>query len=222
MIKSLLTSLKSNGKELHILAVSLHESELPSWLEDSINKVWKELSEYVKDDHQSIYIRDIDFLAIDGKYSGGHCYNRHEVMIAVPKWGGLDKSQLEATLYHELHHLLRHQNAGYGLDLGGAILSEGIATYFEEIKTGWAPPWSRAQVSEEALEVALKEWDNKDYDHSSWFFFGDYGKWVGYTIGYNLAKDLYGSKFNLEDSIEIQPDKFKKLLSSQLSQSPKH
>ena len=160
-----------------------------------------------------MYIRDIPFLNIDGKYPFGHCYNEYEAMISVPNWNA-DKSQVVASVNHELHHMARWKNPGYGETLGGALLSEGIATYYEEKVSGWSPPWTKAQVSNDSVEVALQEWDDKEYDHNAWFFEGPYGKWVGYGLGYRLAKKVFANDFELARSIQIAPEEAHGLLKS--------
>lgn len=194
-----------NGKTLHVIAVSLHGQEIPAWLDQEIKLAFRPLAPYIKNDNQVIYIRDIKFLAIKGKYPGGHCYNAYEAMIALPDWG-VDRQQLVATINHELHHMARWQNPGYGETLGGAILSEGIATFYEEMVSGWLPPWSQSEISGQVLNNAIASWDDKKYNHSNWFSSGKYGKWVGYTIGYRLAKALFDNGFNIEKSVTIKPD----------------
>ena len=200
-----------NGKSLNALAVSLNGQKIPAWLDEEIRTAFEKLAPYIKNDNQVIYLRDIKFLAIDGKYPGGHCYNSYEAMIALPDWEA-DKQQVVATINHELHHMARWQNPGYGDTLGGAVLSEGIATYYEEMISGWTPPWAQADVSSEAFDNAIKNWTDNQYDHSGWFFEGKYGKWVGYAIGYRLARELFSDNFDLAKSINIKPDEVEHLL----------
>lgn len=193
------------GKTLQLFCVSLHGEEIPGHVRSNAEKAFKSLAPYLKNDDQVLYIRDIKFLAIDEKYVGGHCYNAYEAMIATPSWQA-DEEQFIATINHELHHMARWQNPGYGETLGGAILSEGIATYYEELVSGWSSPWSQVKVSQETIDAAKKEWDNAEYNHSEWFFEGPHGKWAGYGIGYQLAKKLFADGFDLERSILITPD----------------
>jgi uncharacterized protein YjaZ len=195
-----------NKKELILTAVSLSNSIIPDSTLPIVEAVFKKLSPYIKDDRQIIYIRDIPSLSINDKYPSGHCFNRHEAMIALPNWD-VKKQQLVATVSHELHHMARWQNAGYGNSLGGAILSEGLATYYEELQSGWSPPWSKAKFTTHNLSDALDNWNNEHYDHRNWFFGSDKGRWVGYAIGYRLAKELYKNGFNLKESLLIKPDK---------------
>lgn len=197
-------SFSFNGKMLNAFAVSLHGQEIPSWLNEEIQTAFERLAPHIKNDNQVVYLRDIKFLAIDGKYPGGHCYNAYEAMIALPEWTA-DKQQVIATVNHELHHMARWQNPGYGETLGGAILSEGIATYYEEMISGWTPPWAQANVSGAALKSAIESWNDDKYDHSGWFFEGKHGRWIGYGIGYQLAKHLFNESFDLKQSVTIKP-----------------
>lgn len=211
MLQTYTSSFSLNSKNLNVLAVSLHGQEIPEWLNEEIKAAFEKLAPYFTNENQVVYLRDIKFLAIDGKYPGGHCYNAFEAMIALPDWQA-DKQQVIATINHELHHMARWQNPGYGETLGGAILSEGIATFYEEMISGWTPPWAKAEVSSQALSEALKNWNNSQYDHSGWFFEGTYGKWVGYAIGYRLAKRLFTDNFDVEKSITVTPDEVSGLI----------
>ncbi|MGZ6005422.1 MAG: DUF2268 domain-containing putative Zn-dependent protease [Candidatus Saccharimonadales bacterium] len=204
-----------NGKSLNALAVSLHGQEIPDWLSEEIRNAFDKLAPYIKNENQVIYLRDIKFLAIDGQYPGGHCYNAYEAMIALPDWNA-DKRQVIATINHELHHMARWQNPGYGETLGGAILSEGIATFYEEKVSGWTPPWAQAEVSKEALSGAAENWNDNQYNHSEWFFDGKYGKWTGYAIGYRLAKSLFTDDFDIAKSISVNPDEVEGLVNKLL------
>lgn len=211
MSQTYTTSYTFNGKSLNTLAVSLNGEEIPDYLNEEIKTAFEKLAPYINNDNQVLYLRDISFLAIDGKYPGGHCYNSFEAMIALPSWNA-DKQQVIATINHELHHMARWQNPGYGDTLGGAILSEGIATFYEELISGWTPPWAQAKVDIEALDSAVQNWNDNQYDHGDWFFEGKYGKWVGYAIGYRLAKRIFINGFDLAKSITVKPPEAEELV----------
>lgn len=200
-----------DNKSLQILAVSLHGERIPDYLTEIIEDAFGQIAPFLKDNLQVIYLRDIRFLAIEDKYPGAHCYNRHEIMVSVPSWR-TEKKPLAAAINHELHHMARWQNGGYGKTLGGAILSEGIATYYEKLRTGWAPPWSEVSINDELIQKAIKEWDNEKYNHSEWFFGGKLGKWAGYSIGFKLAERIFEDGFDLKQSIEIDNKKAKSYL----------
>lgn len=200
-----------HGKTLDVICVALQGGEIPINVVQHADEAFKELVPYIKNTHQVLYIRDIPELATDQKYPGGHCYNEHEAMIALVGWGD-DMQQIAATIHHELHHLARWQNQGYGSTLGGAILSEGIATYIEELRSGWLSPWATASYDAAALDAAKKSWDDENYAHAEWFFSGSHGKWVGYGLGYALAAKLFSDGFDLERSLSISPDEARSIL----------
>lgn len=132
---------------------------------------------------------------------GGSCFRRGLVTISLdPDGAGFDdrlvKGAFSSTLAHELHHAMRWGACGYGISLGEALVSEGLADIFSETITGAsAPPWSNALADEDwsaTLYRAEAERDDTDYDHAAWFFgTGEQPRWAGYTIGYRLAR-LYG------------------------------
>lgn len=203
--------IEANQKQLHVFAVSFSGQEIPADIETIAQRAFESVVSGVKDEVQTAYVRDIPEFTIDGKYPGGACYNRHEITIAINDWD-YEPSQLAASFHHELHHLARWQNVGYGDTLGGAILSEGIATVFEELQTGWTPPWASDDISAQNLSEALEEWDSKSYDHAQWFYGSERGKWEGYKIGYTIAKKHFGQNFDLQASLEFKPEDMKYLL----------
>lgn len=166
------------------------------------------LSNFITGQEQFLYVRNNKMLCIDGQYPAGHTYFPYESMVAVPSWQKLSSVELRAVIAHELHHMARWQNAGYGETLGGALTSEGIATYYEEIRTGRKPIWAKTKLPNDIIEEAIKDWDNVNYDHQKWFFYGPYGRWAGYSLGYNLAKEMF-STFDIHKSINISSAEFK-------------
>lgn len=212
MSKYISTEIVKNGKTLVLLEASFDVFNVSEHVKGVVAEAFECLSKHIHDKTQVLYIRDIPGLNIDGKYPLGHCYNRHEAMISIPTWavGSLDMHQLTASIYHELHHMARWQNVGYGTTLGEAILSEGIATYYEELMSGWTPPWAKVTVTKAMRRAAVREWDSDTYNHNEWFFEGKHGKWAGYAIGYELAQSLYTFKnLDLGHSVTIDADRFK-------------
>jgi uncharacterized protein YjaZ len=191
-----------------------------------IQPIFDELAPFIKKYQQVIYLRDIKAYSIDQKYPGGHTYIPTEIQIAVPQWPA-ETAQLQASIAHEMHHLARWQNPGYGKTLGEAVVSEGIAMYFEELRSGWTPPWANGKLKSSEYRKAIHEWHKEDYDHSDWFYDGSHGKWAGYTLGYKIAKDvIFKDGFDLRSSIEEDFSSNRKLLvwlerSSTLETPPK-
>jgi uncharacterized protein YjaZ len=207
----------SGNHSLHATAANFHGAFVPDYVRPAIESAFTELAPHLADDLQTLYIRDLAFLAIDGKYAGGHCFNRSEAAIAVPNWA-IDQCQVVAAINHELHHLARWQTVGYGTTLGGAIVSEGIATYYERLRSGWQSPWSQATVTKNHAQQALKEWKNEHYNHNDWFYEGTRGKWIGYGLGVQLARELFAGKFDLRESLFITADKAKATFETLLNQ----
>lgn len=208
--------IEANGRKLAVTIANYQgESDLKEVLA-LVEKCFMVISPFLKDKLQTIYIRDIPYLAIDGQYPGGNCYNRHEVMIAVPKWPH-DMKQLKAAIIHEFHHLVRWQNGGYGESLGEAIASEGLACFFETKISGWKAPWVIKELPDlKTLKIIASEWNNKQYNHAEWFFDGKFGKWVGYTTGYHLAETLLVDAVNLDHTFTMSADDIKKVLLDKL------
>jgi hypothetical protein len=103
----------------------------------------------------------------------------------------LTDGTLRRQVAHEVHHCLRHGGPGYGQSLGEALVSEGLAGQFVNRLFGTPPePWERAVASREAWRFLpdAKALGLPLYDHSAWFFgTGSYPRWLGYTLGYQLA-----------------------------------
>lgn len=172
-------------------------------VESMVNEEFKILAPYIKSDVQFIYIRDNVDLTIEGHLPAGHTYFPTESMIAVPSWHNYNEQELQAVIAHELHHMARSQNVGYGSTLGEVLASEGFATYYEEIRSGRKAEWAKVAIPESAKKRAIKDWVLKDYNHNEWFFDGPDGKWIGYSLGLELVKNQFPT-FDLGKSITNQ------------------
>ena len=165
-----------------------------------IEGIWAELAAFIQLRTQVLYIRDIPSYAIDGTIPNGHAYVPSEAQVALPSWS-TDRQLIHAAIAHELHHVARWQNAGYGRTLGGAVASEGLATVYAELHTGWTPPWATAPLTPQARAASRAEWDSAAYNHRDWFFNGSHGRWAGYALGYELVKARWTDGFDLEASL---------------------
>ncbi|WP_265501736.1 DUF2268 domain-containing putative Zn-dependent protease [Paracoccus beibuensis] len=98
---------------------------------------------------------------------------------------------LQRTLVHELHHLLRWEGPGYGLSLGEALVSEGLAGHFVLQILGGAPdPWDAVRPGPGTLKQAGHLWARRDFDFPEWFLGrGKVRKWTGYGIGHRLVAE---------------------------------
>lgn len=128
----------------------------------------------------------------------GRCYSPNFVLINVdpelPNLEDVIRGELASTLAHELHHCARWSEVGYGLTLIEAMISEGLADHFDLDVTGKTPrPWDTAlsprQISK-YLKRAQRDFNNREYDHSAWFFGRggtDIPRWTGYSLGFHLV-----------------------------------
>lgn len=128
---------------------------------------------------------------------GGRAVNGTTVLLTFDPSSVVLESQLEPGLFpllaHELHHIARQRTVGYGNNLLGAMISEGLADQFSIEVAGIEPPrWSTALSPDELQTwsaLAEKQWFNENYNHSAWFF-GDslaIPRWAGYTIGFEMT-----------------------------------
>lgn len=108
-----------------------------------------------------------------------------------------DLKELKHTFAHEFHHAVRNRYHNWKKDsLFGAIVTEGLADHFDlEVNGGEPHLWSVALNEEklaEVLKLAELEFNNKSYDHASWFFGNEkvgIPKWAGYALGFKIVGD---------------------------------
>lgn len=188
---------KKNSVHVHILQASGH---LNTFLQEITSRVDQAVSRVL----EKLLFQPIDLVIFDnpdetipGFGQGGRMYTPHVITIALdPSFSNFPdiiQNDLPRTIAHELHHAARGQSVGYGKTLREALVSEGLASHFEEeVFSGDAYPWSTAVTEREAhrfLEQAKKE-SGQLYDHGRWFYGrGDLPRWIGYTVGYILVKD---------------------------------
>ncbi len=134
---------------------------------------------------------------------GGFTLNEHLIFISLdPQFSDFQQTidkELKRALVHELHHVPRWQSLGDLIDdtLFGALITEGLADHFDmEINNLnnpklWGVALNKKQLAEVTIK-AQKEFDNKNYNHSKWFFGSDkenIPEWAGYTLGFNIVAD---------------------------------
>ena len=123
--------------------------------------------------------------------------------------GHVLQTWVPATLAHELHHSSRIRTGpGYGMTLGEALVTEGLADHFvdEAFPTTPPQPWDKALTEEQ--EHAL--WQRAEpelwraYDHRLWFF-GDSGipRWAGYSLGYSIVQRFLDEGRSAAGSVEV-------------------
>ncbi|MEX2429793.1 MAG: DUF2268 domain-containing putative Zn-dependent protease [Patescibacteria group bacterium] len=201
----------AQGKVLLALCVNLQGDTQPK-LPTKVADIWKAIAPQIKDDRQTLYVRDISEATIEGRYPGGYSPNAHEAFVAVEEWP-TDEPPLIDAIAHELHHLTRWQNGGYGQTLGRALVTEGMACWFAGIQSGWQAPWiTGPALAPKVWRQIEQQWDNEQYNHAEWFFDGPFGKWAGYRAGYWLVKQALNDTFDLEQSVQLKDDAAKRFI----------
>ncbi len=139
----------------------------------------------------------IDILIIDAPSStipeigvGGYTPSSNVVYINIDPSKKILEKNLYMGMLHEIHHAVRWRNPGYGETLKEALLTEGLATLFEEECSGETPIYATVRITKDQIGMANKELNSKKYNHIEWFITGnnDVPRWFGYSYGYQLAK----------------------------------
>lgn len=129
---------------------------------------------------------------------GGRAFGGSRVEMTLdpdsPQLSASLPTELASQLAHELHHIARARSVGYGADLLGALVSEGLADHFSVEALGADTPiWSSAITGAELemwMTAAEADWFDRNYDHGAWFLGQSttIPRWAGYSIGYELVR----------------------------------
>jgi len=99
---------------------------------------------------------------------------------------------------HELNHVARYQANKIGSSLLDIMVTEGLATYYEEQWGGeyLATPWGNALTPEQTVvewQKAQSELGKSDYDYDEWFFGRNaaHPQWTGYTLGRMIVSEYF-------------------------------
>jgi uncharacterized protein YjaZ len=111
--------------------------------------------------------------------------------ISLDARHNVQENDIYMGMLHEIHHAMRWRKPGYGQTLKEALLTEGLATLFEEEVTGETPIYAKVEIDSECIKKAQKEFDSTQYNHHMWFISGNNSipRWFGYSYGYELAKE---------------------------------
>lgn len=133
---------------------------------------------------------------------GGRAFSAKEVRLYFdshhPKT--LDSLRIwkKRQIAHELNHVARFQANKVGHTLLNGIITEGLATYYEEhweneyLPTPWGNALTQDQIAAKWQE-AKSELDKQDFDYGAWFF-GKNGKhpvWTGYSLGTAIVNEYF-------------------------------
>ena len=105
---------------------------------------------------------------------------------------GLDV-EIAPTIAHELFHCIRWLGPGYGVTLGEALVSEGLALHFETLIRGQPPFYATALTSiqlDKLLDYAKPNLELVNYDHLAWFSGSSergIPRFGGYSLGFSLV-----------------------------------
>ena len=152
-------------------------SHLPALADDIILRVWDsdEVIPETGDLGMSVAPAEIAWVVCAGDPRGA---------MAIAQ------AQLRSTMFYELHHQVRGWMQWGGRPKEGlldAVVSEGLATAFEQDVAGSSPPWGKypAEVADWDAELrALPD----DADFMQWMVLHDDGRrWIGYRTGTYIA-----------------------------------
>jgi hypothetical protein len=115
----------------------------------------------------------------------------------------LEDGTLRRQVAHEVHHCLRMAAVGYGRTLGEALVCEGLAGRFASHLFGTPPELLEHAIDEVALRAhcpGAAALSAPGDDHAAWFFgaSGQHPRWLGYTLGYQIAGDWLAAAPDVE------------------------
>ncbi|MCP1572309.1 uncharacterized protein YjaZ [Herbaspirillum rubrisubalbicans] len=201
------------GLNLHFLDARGALAPLRSWITAALWETYERASSLIS-------LRPLDVVVQTGKQvipEKGHLgYSSAPGVIFItvdpthPLLLPNQNASLERMFAHELHHAARWDGPGYGLTLGEALVSEGMAGHFaQEVWRGEPEPWERLYVGEiqNYLLLAGQQWNRSDYDHGAWFFGnGELPRWLGYSLGYQIVHQYSMMRQHMKASAMVTTD----------------
>lgn len=182
-----------------------HIANAASGLDALIPTIDKDFAKAVEIAEKTINLSEVDVvfvnapaLAIKELGVGGFCPGPNNVYINIDPNFAIAENEIATQLLHEFHHAMRQRQVdNHRATLGDNLISEGMACLYEEEQMRKSPPiYVQVEISDEVIDKAKLELNNKDYNHRAWFFGSkDIPRWFGYTYGYKLVKD-YAQRHN--------------------------
>jgi uncharacterized protein YjaZ len=131
----------------------------------------------------------------------GYAPGPHHLYVRVdPKFKDITEENMILTILHETHHCMRIRKYGIPDNLAEGLVSEGLATLYEEEHSGSVPIYAQVKITQKEIDLANKSLRDDNYDRTRWFFGDDnLPLWFGYSYGYKLAKE-YSEKTNKKAS----------------------
>jgi uncharacterized protein YjaZ len=155
-----------------------------------------------------VVVRDLAEYTIPELGIGGFTpADGHIVYISIDPSRKLDSIDIRAQILHELHHCARNQTYGFKRSLADDLISEGLASLFEEEVTGKRPLYSQVEISAENIEQAKKIISSQEpYSLDEWFYgTKDIPKWFGYSYGYKIVSDYAQAEGKQASDLATEP-----------------
>lgn len=206
---------------LHILNAQKKLTAHCEWLHKSLTDTYERAIKVMPIPELDVVVKAGKFV-IPEKGHLGYCPEAGVVYLTVdpenPLFSKNDAQSFERMFAHELHHAARWAGPGYGLTLGEAMVSEGLAGHFAlELLGGESEPWESltSDVVQHYGSLIHENWHNADYDHNAWFFgAGILPKWLGYSAGFSLVSRYLATSPHLKASklANINAEDFRKYI----------
>ena len=182
-------------------------------ISELVNKVFRDATKILSTNVNFTFYRF-------GKKNGGFTQAKDWIAITVPAKDKIDYRDMQAMLYHELHHIARGYS-GY-LEEGkhfllNTLFSEGLATAFEVDKQvkGRRSTHDKYTLTfvQKWLPELKKQFYSTKYDYDSWFHGKRKPKQLGYKVGKYLADEIrkYNPKLTHKDLVKINAKELLKL-----------
>lgn len=193
---------------LHLLNAQGTLAAHAEWLTDCLTQTYQQAQNVMPLPCLDVVVKAGGY-TLPEKGHAGYCPESGVVYITVdpanPAFAQNQSHSLEHMFAHELHHAARWTGPGYGVTLGEAVVSEGLAGHFSlELFAGEPEPWESLapEIVSPHLQPLAERWQQTDYDHPAWFFGTSHlPRWLGYSAGFNAVANYLAAKPELKASM---------------------